>query len=106
MMAHFFLLKRFFGSTEKTRFFLDLDSGMKTAYIAAFREEIADGRSDGFLVRTAKNKTNDEKEKLVAQFRKMVSVMTGVPVRQLTYKDLMEVTNNIIAERLKTPIKM
>ncbi|MBO6851983.1 MAG: IS1 family transposase, partial [Marinobacter sp.] len=73
MMAHFFLLKRFFGSTEKTRFFLDLDSGMKTAYISAFREEIAEGRSDGFLVRTSKNKTNDEKEKLVAQFRKMVS---------------------------------
>tara|TARA_R110001583_G_scaffold58674_1_gene174719 strand:- start:22 stop:1230 length:1209 start_codon:yes stop_codon:yes gene_type:complete len=27
MMAHFFLLKRLFSSTEKTRFFLDLDSG-------------------------------------------------------------------------------
>src|SRR5690554_7312428 len=101
MMAHFFLLKRFFGSTEKTRFFLDLDSGMKTAYIAAFREEIAENRSDGFLVRTSKNKTNDEKEKLVAQFRKMVSEITGTPVRQLTYNEIMEVTNSIIAERLQ-----
>jgi transposase-like protein len=106
MMAHFFLLKRLFASTEKTRFFLDLDSGMKTAYISAFREEIAEDRSDGFLVRTAKNKTNDEKEQLVAKFRKMVSVISGIPVRQLTFKDLMEVTNNIIAERLKKPIKV
>ena len=80
MMAHFFLLKRFFRSTEKTRFFLDLDNGMKTAYISAFREEISEDRSDGFLVRTSKNKTNDEKDKLVAQFRTMVSVITGIPV--------------------------
>jgi len=106
MMAHFFLLKRLFSSTEKTRFFLDLDSGMKTAYIAAFREEIAENRSDGFLVRTSKNKTNDEKEKLVAQFRKMVSEITGTPVRQLTYSEIMEVTNSIIAERLQKPIKI
>jgi hypothetical protein len=79
---------------------------MKTAYISAFREEIAEDRSDGFLVRTSKYKTNDEKEQLVAKFRKMVSVMSGIPVRQLTYKNLMEVTNNIIAERLKKPIKI
>jgi hypothetical protein len=106
MMAHFFLLKRLFKSTEKTRFFLDLDSGMKTAYISAFREEIAEDRSDGFLVRTSKNKTNDEKEQLVAKFRKMVSVIAGIPVRQLTLKDLIEVTNSIIAERLQKPIKV
>lgn len=106
MMAHFFLLKRLFASTERTRFFLDLDSGMKTAYISAFREEIAEDRSDGFLVRTSKNKTNDEKEQLVAKFRKMVSVISGIPVRQLKFTDLMEVTNNIIAERLKKPIKI
>jgi len=106
MMAHFFLLKRFFRKTEKTRFFLDLDSGMKTAYISAFREEISKGRSDGFLIRTSKNKTNDEKEQLVAKFKKMVSGMTGIPVRQLTFKDLMEVTNKIIAERLQKPIKI
>ena len=91
MLAHFYLLK---------------DSGMKTAYISAFREEISEGRSDGFLVRTSKNKTNDEKKKLVAQFRKMVSEMAGIPVRQLTFKDLLDVTNDIIAERLKKPIKI
>ncbi|MDO3722159.1 hypothetical protein QVZ43_10540 [Marinobacter sp. chi1] len=106
MLAHFFLLKRFFASTGKTRFFLDLDSGMKSAYISAFREEIAEGRSDGFLVRTSKNKTNDEKEKLVAAFRKRVSVLTGIPAPVLTFQDLKEVTNKIIAERLKKPIKI
>ena len=106
MLAHFFLLKRFFRSTGKTRFFLDLDSGMKTAYISAFREEIGEGRSDGFLVRASKNKTNDEKEKLVANFKRMVSKMSGTPVKQLTFKILMDVTNGIIAERLKKPIKV
>lgn len=106
MLAHFFLLKRLFASTEKIRFFLDFDNGMKTAYISAFHEEIAEDRSDGFLVRKSKNKTNDEKEKLVAQFRKMVSVMSGIPMKQLKFQDLMEVTNNIIAGRLKKPIKI
>ncbi|MBZ2168985.1 hypothetical protein [Marinobacter sp. F4216] len=106
MLAHFFLLKRFFKNTEKTRFFLDLDSGMKTAYISAFREEIAEGRSDGFLVRTSKNKTNDEKEKLVAEFRKMASESTGIPVRKLTHQDLKGVTNNLIVERLELPIRI
>lgn len=106
MMAHFYLLKRFFKGAEKTRFFMDLDSGMKTAYVAAFREKIAAGLSDGFLIRAAKNKTNDEKEKLVAQFRKMVSVMSGVPAQQLTPKIIMDITNSIIANRLAKPMKV
>lgn len=106
MMAHFFLLKRFFQGVEKTRFFMDLDSGMKAAYVAAFRKEVAAGVSDGFLIKATKNKTNDDKEKMVAQFRKMVSVMSGTPVRQLTPKIVMDVTNNIIENRLKNPIKI
>jgi hypothetical protein len=79
---------------------------MKTAYISAFRDEISEGRSAGFLIRSSKNKTNDEKEQLVAKFKKMVSVITGIPVRQLSFRDLMNVTNTIIAERLKNPIKI
>ena len=106
MMAHFFLLKRLFQNTEKTRFFMDLDSGMKAAYLSAFREMVAEGNSDGFLIRAAKNKTVDEKEKIVARFRKMVSVMSGVPLRSLTYQDIVDVSNNIILERLQKPIRI
>jgi len=104
MMAHFFLMKRFFRNVEKTRFFMDLDSGMKAAYIAAFREEIAAEISDGFLIRASKNKTNDEKEKMVAKYLKLVSVKSGTPVRQLTLHQIMVATNDIIVSRLKTPI--
>lgn len=104
MLAHFFLMKRFFRSTEKTRFFMDLDSGMKSAYLSAFREEIAQGNSDGFLVRASKNKTVDEKERLVAEFKRLISDRLGIPIRKLTYQDIILTSAMIIEERIKAPI--
>ncbi|MCP4985340.1 MAG: IS1 family transposase [Colwellia sp.] len=56
MMGHFLLLKKLTQRIEKTRFYLDQDTGIKTAYLSIFRDEIQAGKSDGFLVRAVKNR--------------------------------------------------
>jgi hypothetical protein len=45
----------------KWRFFLDQDSGMRAACLAAFKDEIKTRTCDAFFVRIAKHKTIDQK---------------------------------------------
>lgn len=104
MMAHFFFLKERLKGADKTRFYLDLDSGMKAAYVAAFREEIAEGCSDGFSVRATKDMTNDERERRVREFKKRISHISGVPVNQLTYQITRDAINELIIESMHNPI--
>ena len=73
MAAHFFLLKRFTKNIGKTRFYLDQDMGMKTWYLAAFKEEIAAGNSDAFLINAEKDLINDVKEQLVAERKRLIA---------------------------------
>lgn len=105
MMAHFYLLRRLFAHVGRTRFYMDLDSGMKIAYIAAFREAIAEGRSDGFLVYSLKNCTNDERERRQREANERIAARAGVPVKNLTAKTIREIATDIIAERLDTPFR-
>lgn len=58
LYGHFFFLKQLFGGVEKLQFFLDQDSGMRAACLAAFQSEIAKRRADAFYVRIAKG-SND-----------------------------------------------
>lgn len=69
LYGHFFYLKRLFGGIEKMRFFMDQDSGMRAACLAAFQPEIADRRADAFYVRIAKETTVTEKRKAIAASR-------------------------------------
>jgi hypothetical protein len=69
LYGHFFYLKRLFGGVEKLRFFLDQDSGMRAACLAAFQLEIAGRRADAFYVRVAKELTVTEKRKVIAASR-------------------------------------
>lgn len=95
--AHFFLLKRLFKNVGKTRFYLDLDSGMKNAYITAFKEEIQSDDSDGFLVNTTKNLTVNEKRKYCRDSIKAINALKNVdfaakdkPAKDQIVADLIE----------------
>lgn len=69
LYGHFFYLKRLLGGVEKLRFFLDQDSGMRAACLAAFQPEIASRRADAFYVRIAKEMTIAEKRAAIALSR-------------------------------------
>lgn len=70
LYGFFMALRRMFAGVEKVRFFLDQDSGMRAACLSAFSDRISDGRCDAFYVRIAKEKTVDEKRKLMKKARK------------------------------------
>ena len=54
LYAHFMHIKRLTAGVEKIRFFLDQDSGMRAACLAAFAHDIkVDRRVDAFFVRIA-----------------------------------------------------
>ena len=69
LYGHFFYLKRLFVGIEKLRFFLDQDSGMRAACLAAFQPEITARRADAFYVRIAKEMTIAEKRAAIALSR-------------------------------------
>lgn len=69
LYGHFFYLKRLFDGIEKLRFFLDQDSGMRAACLAAFQPEIASRRADAFYVRINKGMTIAEKRAALALSR-------------------------------------
>jgi hypothetical protein len=104
MTVHFFFLKGLPKAAEKTRFYLDLDSGMKASHVSLLREEIAQGRLDGFLVRATKATTNDERERRVREFKRRVSQITGVPVSQLNYQIKRNAINDLIIGSMHNPI--
>lgn len=65
LYGHFFFLKRLLPGVEKFRFYLDQDSGMRAACLAAFQPEIKERRADAFYVRILKETTTAEKRKAV-----------------------------------------
>jgi transposase-like protein len=69
LYGHFFFLKRLFGGVDKLRFFLDQDSGMRAACLAAFQPEIAARKADAFYVSIAKTMTVAEKRTAIAASR-------------------------------------
>ena len=65
LYARFMHIKRLTAGVEKIRFFLDQDSGMRAACLAAFAHDIkVDRRVDAFFVRIAKEMTVDQKRRL------------------------------------------
>jgi len=70
LYGHFLFLHELFGGAEKIRFFLDQDSGMRAACLAAFQSEIAARTCDAFYVRINKDMTVDEKRRALADSRR------------------------------------
>lgn len=75
--AHFLLLRRLLGSVEKTRFFLDQDSGMRAGCLAAFEDMIKQRRCDAFYVRINSMLSIDERRRVVRQTRQAFEKVKG-----------------------------
>ena len=69
LYGHFFYLRELLCGVEKVRFFLDQDSGMRAACLAAFHPEIAARRADAFYVRIGNQLTVPEKRAAIAASR-------------------------------------
>lgn len=70
MYAHFYYLRQLFRGVDKVRFYMDQESGIRAACLAAFEREIRDGRCEAFYVRLGgKDLTVDEKRKAIAASR-------------------------------------
>ncbi len=75
--AHFLLLRRLLNSIDKTRFFLDQDSGMRAGCLSGFADRIAQGRCDAFYVRINSKLSIDERRRVVRQTRRNFDKVKG-----------------------------
>jgi len=69
LYGHFMFLKGLLRRVGKLRFFLDQDSGMRAACLAAFAQDVKSRRVDAFFVRIAKEMTVDKKRGAVTRAR-------------------------------------
>lgn len=104
MTAHFFLLRELLGSVGRTRFYMDQDSGMRGAYIAAFRDKILNGESDGFLIRAIKDKTVDAKRQLIRNSQEVTSEYAGIPFQKMSLKERKEIIKQMLIDRMHRPL--
>lgn len=70
MIAHFYFLKKLLGNIEKFRFFLDQESGIRSACFSAFHEEIKSRKAEAFYVSIEKQLTVDEKRRFKKEAEK------------------------------------
>ena len=100
MYGHFFFLKSLFKNVEKVRFFLDQDSGIRAACLAAFWQEVLEKRCDAFFVRINKDLTVHQKQHLKAISDRALAAFraTSASYEHLTDYDLRHI---LIKERLE-----
>lgn len=64
MIAHFHFIKKLCGNVDKWRFFLDQDSGIRSAFFSAFTNETKAVSAEAFFVRIEKSLTVDQKRRI------------------------------------------
>ena len=97
IIAHFLLIKRLTANVEKTRFYLDRDTGLKTWYLAAFKDLIKARRSDAFHIAFDKGLTIDERKRIYGRCKKDIESFSGASFKSMTNPSL----KNVIAQMMK-----
>lgn len=69
LYGHFFFLERLLRGAEKVRFFMDQESGIRAACLAAFRDRVKQRTADAFYVRINKSLTVNERRRACTQSR-------------------------------------
>lgn len=69
MYGHFMFLKGVLRNVRKIRFFMDQDSGIRAACLAAFAADIKARRVDAFFVKASQEMTIDKKRSAVTRSR-------------------------------------
>lgn len=67
MNAHIQLVGRLLQRAPKLRFYMDQESGLRAAFMAAFADRVRNRTADAFYVSVAKEQTIDEKRGLVSR---------------------------------------
>jgi transposase-like protein len=65
MIAMFHHLKGMIGNCEKWRFFMDQESGIRSACLSAFAREIKDRKAEAFYVSIEKEQTQEKRRELM-----------------------------------------
>lgn len=99
MYAHFFFLRKMLGSVEKIRFYLDQDSGIRAACIAAFADRILEKTCDACYVSTKTEYTQNEKHSFLSRAKQEKKEFLE---RNPEYNDLLDIfiRRAMIKERL------
>lgn len=66
MYGHFRLLKHLLPKAEKIRFYMEKESGIRAACLAAFAEDVRDKRVDAFYVKINKDMSINQKNRAMA----------------------------------------
>lgn len=69
LYAHFFFLRRMLPGVDYIRFYLDQDSGMRAACLAAFADKILEKKCDALYVKVGKEFTQGEKMSRVSKWQ-------------------------------------
>lgn len=88
LYGHFFFLRELFQHVGKLRFFLDQESGIRAACLAAFQDRVVARQCDAFYVRINKTMTNDQKEKAMREVRKEIEALDASMPYGLSFKSL------------------
>ena len=99
LYGHFFILRDLFRHVPKLRFFLNQESEIRAACLAAFRERITARECDAFYVSINKAMTNDQKEKAMREVRRRIEDLDRRYPYGLTEATLRRM---LIEEALKT----
>lgn len=90
MYGHFFYLAHLFQGAEKIRFYLDQESGIQAACLAAFQSRVKAREVDAFYVSINKNLTINERRRAKAdaerEFAKVQAQHQGLSLREIELK--------------------
>lgn len=75
LYGHFFFLSELLSHVPKIRFFLDQESGIRAACLAAFVDKVLDRTCDAFYVSINKGMTNDQKQKAMREVRNQINYL-------------------------------
>jgi len=101
IIAHLLLVKQLTRNVEKTRFYLDQDTGLKTWYLAVFADLVKQRRSDAFHVAFDKGLTIDERNRIYGQCKKDVEAFSGFAFNLLAKNQTLK---SVIAQMMKPAV--
>lgn len=76
LYGHFFFLRDLLKHVGKLRFFLDQESGIRAACLAAFQDRVVARECDAFYVSINKTMTNDQKQRAMREVRDQIDELT------------------------------
>lgn len=100
MHSHFLLLNDLLRNVEKVRFSLDQETGIKNAFMAAFRQRVLAGTADAFYVKANKDLTVDQKKILIRESHRRVKEKFGVNYTSLSSREKQRAVQSLIIEEM------